>query len=343
MKNRIAICLLIALIILPFVVAFTATAYGAPQKIKIRAALAPSGLAWYPAAVALHSFINDNSILDITSSSTSGPLTITAGVVQGAFGIGIQGVNSFMSYAYNGWYDFAGKPNKHLRNIVRVGALHISVLTTRKSGIKTFADLKGKKVGWFTASSNVHYDAIMRAYGIDPDKDIRKVNMASMAEAQRELGLGRIHAAGTAILPSKNLLELIEASGGIYFLPVERDVLLLAKKRYPKGMSGFVPGVYMPFIFPPLKIEKPVPTMLNPLGVVCLDSLDEKVAYIYAKTVVENVDKIRKLNPTLRGLNYKKAATNIFEVPYHRGAIRAFKEKGLWTDELEEWQQGFFK
>ena len=55
------------------------------------------------------------------------------------------------------------------------------------------------------------------------------------------------------------------------------------------------------------------------------------------------VEKIRKLNPTLKGLSLKEAATDIFEVPYHRGAIRAFKEKGLWTDQLEKWHQGFFK
>jgi len=343
MKKNLAIFLLAALIISPLITDPSAPAYAASKKIKIRAALNPAGLAWYPAAVALHSFINNNSILDITSSSTSGPMTIIAGVVQGEFDIGVQGVNSYMAYAYNGWYDFEGKPNKHVRNLFRISALQVSILTTRKSGIKTFPELKGKKVAWFTASSNAHYEAIMRAYGVDPDKDIRKVKVASMAEAHREMGLGRIHGAGTAILPSKTVLELKEASGGIHYLPVERDVLLLAKKRYPKALSGWLPGVYMPFMFPPLKIEKPVPTMLNPLGVVCMDTLDEKVAYIYVMAVLENVEKIRKLNPTLKGLNFKRAATDVFEVPYHRGAIRAFKEKGLWTDKLEKWQQKFFK
>jgi len=282
-------------------------------------------------------------MLDITSSSTSGPLAITASVVEGTADIGIQGVNNMLTYAYNGWYDFEGKPYKNLRNLIMVGGMHVSLVTVPRTGIKTFDDLKGKRIAWYTASVNDNIEAQIRMAGIDPEKEIIRVNVPSMAEAHEEMRVGRIDAASTALLPSGSLLELQEAAGGIWFLPVDKQQLLEGKAKFPKAFAGIVPGVYQPFMQPALKIEKPVTTWLLPIGVACLDSLDEEAAYIYVKTILENVEEVKALNPTLKGFSFEQAASTVFEVPYHEGAIRAFKEKGLWTEEQEQFQQKFFK
>jgi uncharacterized protein len=315
----------------------------APQKIKVKAAGSQAALAWYPAAVALHGFISQNSNLDITTASTGGPLQITASVVQGAADIGIQGVNNTMSHAYRGIYDFKGKPSKNLRNLLWVGGMYVSLLTIPKTGIKSYHELKGKRVAWYTASTNQHTEGMLRAYGIDPEKDIMKVKIPSMAEAHVEMGLGRLHAASTAFVPSKSLLELKEAAGGITFLPVEKEKLLEGKTRFPDELAGLVPGIYQPAMQPALAIEKPIPTALFPIGVACLESFNEEAAYFYVKTVLENVDKIKALNRTLVELSFEGAAPTIFEVPYHAGAIRAFKEKGLWSSEQEQFQRSFLK
>jgi TRAP transporter TAXI family solute receptor len=346
MKGKVKFaCIMSVLFCLAFVSIFSIVraATPTPQKIKIKAAGAPAALAWYPAAVALHGFISDNSKLDITTASTGGPLQITAAVVRGAADIGLQGVNNMMAYAYRGIYDFKGKPAKNLRNLLLVGGMYVSMLTVPSTGIKTFYDLRGKRIAWYTASTNDYIEALLRVHGIDPEKDIIKVRVPSMAEAHVEIGLGRLHAASTALLPSKSLLELQEAARGIWFIPVEKEKILEGKSKFPDQLAGIIPGIYQPAMQPALKIEKPTPVTLFPIGVACLDSLNEEVAYLYVKTILENVNKIKSLNPVLRGLSLERAASTSFEVPYHEGAIRAFKEKGLWTPEQEEFQQKFFR
>ena len=315
----------------------------AQGKIQVKAAVSPANSNWYGAAVALHQLINEKSRLDITSSSAAGPLAITAMVAQGLADIGIHGVNSSMAHAYNGWQDFKGKPNTKVRNLIRINQIYIAMLTTPKTGIKSAADLKGKRVAWYTASATAEAEGWLRVHGLDPDKDIVKVPTTDPGTAHNMLAQGLLDVIFGMISPSPVTLDLQQQAGELVYLPISADLIKKAKQNYPQFMAGITFGTYPPTLFPPLKIKKPIDTMSIPIGVVSLSSFNEEAIYLYTKTMLENAPAIKSLNPLFNTFNFDQAAPTDFDVPYHEGAIRAFKEKGLWTDSQEKFQKSVLK
>ena len=334
--------LALAIIMSLVLVSFAHNAEAAGAKIQVKAAVSPSNSNWYGAAVALHQLINDKTKLDITSTSAPGPLAITAMVAQGLAEIGIHGVNSSMAHAYNGWEDFKGKPNPKIRNAIRVTQIYIAMLTTPKTGIKTAADVKGRKVSWYTASATGEAEAWLRINGLDPDKDIVKVPITDPGTGHNMLGQGLVDVIFAMISPSPVTLNLQEQVGKLVYLPISADLVRKAKQKYPVFMAGLVPGTYQPSMFPPVKVDKPFETFSIPIGVVTLSSTSEEAVYLYTKAMLDNVDTVRSLNPLFKGFFLERAASTDFDVPYHEGAIRAFKEKGLWSTAQEEFQKSFF-
>lgn len=63
--------------------------------------------------------------------------------------------------------------------------------------------------------------------------------------------------------------------------------------------------------------------------------LDEDVAYTIVKTLLEYQKEYQE---TVIDYTLDMAAF-VPDIPFHPGAIRAFKEAGLWTDAMEKRQQ----
>ena len=216
------------------------------------------------------------------------------------------------------------------------------MLTTPKTGIKTAADVRGKRVAWYTASATVETEAWLRINGIDPDKDIVKVPITDPGTATTMLAQGLVDVIFAMISPSPVTLNLQQQAGGLVYLPINADLVMKAKRKYPQLMAGITFGTYQPSLFPPLKINSPIDTFTIPIGVVALSSFNQEAAYMYTKTILDNAATVKSLNPLFNTFSLEQAASTDFEVPYHEGAIRAFKEKGLWNDAQAKFQKTFF-
>jgi len=70
-------------------------------------------------------------------------------------------------------------------------------------------------------------------------------------------------------------------------------------------------------------------------------SLSDDDAYKLIKTLHENWEKLREDYPPLRSVARDKLALVDVTAPYHPGAIRYFKEVGLWTDAHDAKQASF--
>jgi uncharacterized protein len=68
-----------------------------------------------------------------------------------------------------------------------------------------------------------------------------------------------------------------------------------------------------------------------------------EVVYQVLKATWQNVDKLAPLHPWLKGWNHKQMFWAKPSVPYHPGAVRFYKEQGVWTAETEERQQGLLR
>jgi TRAP-type uncharacterized transport system substrate-binding protein len=59
------------------------------------------------------------------------------------------------------------------------------------------------------------------------------------------------------------------------------------------------------------------------------------MAYNVVKAFVENIEKFKKIHASFGRITVESLVGPGVTVPYHDGAIRYFKEIGLWTPEMD--------
>lgn len=325
----------IAVMVVLLVSAMAEFAQPAPAPIKLRLATGPVAWSMYGYAVASAEIMNRHSNLQVTVESTGGTTTALKGLIAGAANlVGPNDITGTIA-AYRGTGTWKGA-NKKLRVIVASGGLYRSYLTKKNSGIKEFTDLKGKTIFKEMRGPEqvVFYKALYKVYGLNYPDDFDEVAVGTDTQATKDLIMGRIDAM-LSTASSRMLLPVQESMGQIHFIPIARDKVLEARKKYPDLMTGRHPGVITPEYLKGIKLDAPVPAVMAPRFFTTTTALPDDVAYTIAKTMVDNW---KEYQASVTDFNPKSAVFTP-EVPYHPGAIKAFKELGLWTDDMEKAQQ----
>ena len=223
---------------------------------------------------------------------------------------------------------YEGKaPAKALRAIMGLWPNYCQIVTTANSGIKSFADLKGKRVGVGAPNSGVELNArvIFEAHGMSY-KDCR-IDYLSYGEAINQMKNGRLDAAFvTSGLGNATIREL-GVTHKVAFVPVEGDALKNLIKKNPYYIEGIIPAnVY--------GAEKDTTTaaVMNIMLVhekLPADIVYDLLANIYSPAGLEAIGASHN---TARGnIKPETALRGIVgtSVPLHDGAIRYYKDKGM--------------
>ena len=72
------------------------------------------------------------------------------------------------------------------------------------------------------------------------------------------------------------------------------------------------------------------------------DDISDDLVYKVTKAILDNNDEFATYHKIAREWTAENSVQNI-ALPFHEGAIRYYKEKGLWNDELEAEQQELLK
>lgn len=197
--------------------------------------------------------------------------------------------------------------------------------TLKKSGIKTYPDLKGKTVCVGAPGGSMHklfYDWL-KIHGLDPDKDIKSVFLPA-SEAVDALKAGRIDAAmQIAAIPTPDITEvsLTHDVEIIRFAPGRREQLI---KEMPKYLPMVIPaGTYR-------GIDEDVETVGMAALWACRSDLPDDLVYKMVKAMYsdEGLEYLGKVHPAGKGIKLENAA-RWAPIPFHPGAERFFKEKGF--------------
>jgi TRAP transporter TAXI family solute receptor len=189
-----------------------------------------------------------------------------------------------------------------------------------KSDIKSFSDFKGRKIGVGPASGGLGTIAQtqLRYNNLDYKKDIKPyfMGVGEMAEALKD---GTIEAAiltaeATHMVATTHKIRII--SWG------EKELNHLVTKEPAFGRYQ-VPANYYK------GVDYPVLTIDNGIQLICSADMEEGLVYKLTKTIVENLDCIAKIYAPARDITPEWAASELGN-PFHPGAIKYFKEKGLW-------------
>jgi TRAP transporter TAXI family solute receptor len=211
-------------------------------------------------------------------------------------------------------------------------------------GVKTYADLKGKRVTWVKGSPalNVNLTAAL-AFGGLTWNDVERVVVPGWGQSIQAIIDGQADAAvGSTISSAYN--QLAASPRGLFFptLPHDdKEAWARAKAVAPfwsqQMISNAVSGENNTSGKMPYEGSNyPYPIFVG------LENLPEDMAYNLTKAIMENYEVFKDSGPGMDG--YRLENQNFEWVfPYHPGAIRYYKEAGVWNDAAQANQDANLK
>jgi hypothetical protein len=228
-------------------------------------------------------------------------------------------------HAYHGTSKFEEQgANKDLRAVFSVHAEPFTVVARADAGIKTFSDLKGKRVNIGNPGSGQRgtMEVLLEAMGWTKD-DFALASELKAAEQSKALCDNKIDAmVYTVGHPAGSIKEattscdsvLVSVTGPII------DKLVSANDYYRKAT---IPG----------GMYRGNPDDVETFGVgatfVTSANVPTDTVYIVVKSVFENFDSFRKLHPAFNHLKKEQMVKDGLSAPVHEGAQKYYKEAGL--------------
>lgn len=298
---------------------------------------APLGSFPYVVGVGLSEILNKQySDLSVSVEPAPGADPLVRGIASKHFDVMIAN-NIAQAEGYLGRPPFEGKVP--IRLIAQGDGSLQSFAARADSGIKTPADFKGKKVVGKRAASTileVTTLAVLKAWGV-PKEQVTILETSVDSESIEALKLGT---ADASILPgaagSPQLVELAESVSTVWMdLGPNMDALL--KELNPAYFSHDIAArTYK-------GQDKPFQTVAaGRTGFSVRADLPEEMAYRIAKAIFADPEQFSKIHGAARHVNLKNTLDR-HPFPFHEGAVRYFKEAGVWTDALEKRQQELLK
>jgi hypothetical protein len=238
----------------------------------------------------------------------------------------IFGVEEFASEQWGG--------PQRIRMIWRGGPNYLAMIARANSGMKTVADLKGKKIAMYPGGSGFISACLAHAGLIL--KDITEVPTSAYNDALRALLENRVDAAfgstGAAIV-----MEISASPGGLVYLEMPAS-----NKEGWKALQAINPSL-LPMTVPEgwagAKEAWGRQILGFPNSEYAYADADENIIYGVTKVMTEGFDSYKERHAALKSWTIENAL-DVFTlpVPLHAGAIRYFKEKNLWTAAMQTWQ-----
>ena len=213
-----------------------------------------------------------------------------------------------------------------LRSLGAIYINHMHFITHKDSPIKSVSELKGKRVSTGSPGSGteVKTTRILEAFGINPDKDIKRERLGAneSVNAFKDRKLDVIGWDGG--IPTSAILDLASTPGiSIKVLSCAEGVPELNKKY---------PDVYFPTVIP--KGTYPgIDYDVQSIGVtnlfVTLEKMDSSLVYTIVKTLYGHI------TPDLVAVHKEASKINLqmmttgSSIPFHPGAVKFYAEQGI--------------
>ncbi len=260
-----------------------------------------------------------------------GALPILDGVAEGKLDLALDNLYWIYSCTH-GVEKLKEKGPRPLRVLGAGNSGYACFFTTPETGIKTIKDLVGKKVAYISGvsqSSTLKNRLMLDYYGIT-DKVVAFERGGLSATADRMIE-GKIDAYGGSI---GGHCEKLKAAKGIVVIPVPPEVVDYMNEREPliNLVSDIAPkGLY--------GIPEDVPVAATTVYLFTNPYTSEDLAYAITKAVYDHAQELAEIHRTCGEFNLKRALKFPSVVAYHAGAIKYYKEKGIWTKELDDLQR----
>lgn len=256
--------------------------------------------------------------------STGGSVYNLNAVAGGELDMGVA--QSDMQYeALKGLGKFAeAGPDKDLRAVFSIHPEPFTVVARADSGIKTFQDLKGKRVNVTDPGSGTRatIEVVMAKYGWTM-ADLKLASELKAAEQASAMCDNKVDAIVYVVgHPNGSIQEATTACDAVVVSVAGKEIdELIADNPYYR--SAVIPGgMYR---------GSDTDTQTFGVGATFVSSAKVPADTIYqvVKAVFENFDDFQKLHPAFANLKKEEMVKDGLSAPLHDGAIKYYKEVGL--------------
>jgi len=320
--KKLSLCLAIIVFSAPHVIP---TAEAAEKIITIGTA-GVTGV-YYPAGGAICRLVNRGRKehgIRCTVESTGGSINNLEAIHKDELELGVV-QSDLLYYAYNGTEVFSDLgANKKLRVLFSLHSEPFTVLARKDSKINTFDDLKGKRVYVGAPGSGMRatMEELVQRKGWSHKAFTSVTDLKSNDQAQA-LCSGKIDAMVYAGGHPNGAIQQATSLCQTRLIDVSGPVIDKMIGEHPFYAHAVIPGGM--YVGNP----KDVHTFGVRAMLVASSELDDTTAYEIVKAVFDNLDNFKTLHPVFATLDARHMAQGSDIVPFHSGALRYFKEKGL--------------
>ncbi len=271
----------------------------------------------------LSQYIKDKTNISVTAVSSDGSKANIQSIDVGDYQLGtVQ--SDVMAYAWDGVRSFKDEGKiTTFRTIAGLYAEAVQLVTTDPN-IKSVKDLKGKKVSIGAPASGVYFNAIdvLEAAGLT-EKDIQ-AQYQDFGQSADALKDGKIDAAFiVAGAPTPAIDELCMTNKNARLVPIDGDIAkaLMEKNKF-----------YSVYEVPANSYknqDKAVLTVTVKATLIVSADASEDDVYNLTKTLFDNIEDIKVKHAKGAELSLENATEGLNVVPFHAGAAKYFKEKGI--------------
>jgi uncharacterized protein len=279
---------------------------------------------YYPIGGMIANAVSQPGKIIATAQASNGSVGNVNGIAGGALESGFS-QSDVATWAYNGVMTFEGKPKMtDLRLIANLYPESIHVVAKKGSGIKSIADLKGKRVGLDEPGSGTLINArmVLAAYGVK-ESDI-KAEYIKPNQAGDKLKDGALDAFFfTGGAPAGAIAELASSGSGIELIPltgVGAEGLRMANPYF--AVDTIPAGTY--------KDVAAVQTLAVGAQWVTSTKVDNETVYQITKAMFSDAAQKTFQAGHAKGklITINNAVTGA-GIPFHPGAERFYKEAGV--------------
>ena len=308
--------IIVTLVALLAALSLTTVAMAAPTYMSI--ATGGTTGTYYAVGGALAAAVTKGGKIETGNASVANVNLIATKGIEIAF---VQ--NDITYWAYNGELMFQGKPLKNIRAVASLYPEHIQVVVAKDAGIKSIADLKGKRVGVGAPGSGVEGDvqAIFKVAGLTY-KDLKKADFLDFAATTSRFKDNQIDAGFVvAGYPTASIMDLTTTKD-VDLLSFDDAFLAKLHKVYPYFVASTIPAnTYK-------GIDKVTKTPAVMAILITNDAVPADQVYEFLTAMFDNLKDIAAVHAKGKEITLKGALDGL-TAPLHPGAEKFYKEKGL--------------
>jgi hypothetical protein len=297
----------------------------AQNKVNISIATGGTGGVYYPMGGGLANVLSKyvpgmSATAEVTGGSVDNLKLIGTGKPYVAFAMSDATLD-----AYNGVDKFKGQ-KVPARTLMILYPNRMHVVSIEGTGINSMKDMKGKRVSTGSPGSATEVMAfrVIEAAGLDKDKDMKRerLGVAESVNALKDKKIDAFFWVGG--LPTAAVTDLASTPGIKIKMIDHAETVAPMNKKYG---NLYVEDVIPKSTYSGMQADNKQATVMNIL--IANANMSDETAYNIVKTIFDKREDMIAVHKEAQNFKYENQKTAASPIPFHPGALKYFKEKGV--------------